>query len=145
MRRTTLGLVVGAFVLGGGVGAAAEGTGQEAPKRRCERYVRTELFFGSLQRGGGEVTADEFDRFLDREITPRFPDGLTVLTGAGRYRDREGRMLQERTQLVILLYPGASKRPSDGRIEEIRSAYVRQFDQDSVLRADDPHPVCVAF
>ena len=28
--------------------------------------------------GGGEVSEAEFQKFLDREITPRFPDGLTV-------------------------------------------------------------------
>jgi hypothetical protein len=145
MRRTTLGLVVVAFVLGGGVAAVADGTGEQPAKRRCERYVRTELFLGSRQRDGAEVSADEFAGFLDREVTPRFPDGLTVLTGTGRYRDRSGRMLHERTELLILLYPGASKRASDGRIEEIRSAYARQFDQESVLRADDMHPVCAAF
>ena len=51
---------------------------------RGERFARTELFFGSA-RAGGEVTEAEFKQFLDAFITPRFPDGLTLLTGLGQF------------------------------------------------------------
>jgi hypothetical protein len=69
----------------------------------------------------------------------------TKYSGGGRYRDRGGQVLRERAELLIPLHPQASRRASDGGIEEIRSAYVREFDQESVLRVEDPHPVCASF
>src|SRR5438067_2229644 len=47
-----------------------------------------ELMFG--RKGGDRIGVSEVEwaRFLDREITARFPDGLTVLTGAGQWRDQ---------------------------------------------------------
>ena len=70
---------------------------------RGERFARTELFFGSA-RAGGEVTEAEFKQFLDVFITPRFPDGLTLLTGLGQFLGSAG-PVQERSFLLILLYP----------------------------------------
>ena len=39
--------------------------------------TRTELFFGLRKPNGAEVNQAEFQQFLDREVTPRFPDGFT--------------------------------------------------------------------
>jgi Protein of unknown function (DUF3574) len=101
-----------------------------------ERFVRTELFFGSV-RPGGQVTEAEFKRFLDQCVTPRFPDGLTVLMGAlGQFRGADGVPVEERSMLVILLYPDDARHESSGKIEEIRDAYKQIFQQESVLRAD---------
>ncbi len=38
--------------------------------------------------------------------------------------------------LLILLYPGETRRDSSERIEQIRGAYKQAFQQESVLRAD---------
>ena len=51
------------------------------------------------------VTDEEFRAFLDEVITPRFPNGLTMLSGAGQFRG-SSRMIQlEGAVFVILLYP----------------------------------------
>jgi hypothetical protein len=100
-----------------------------------ERFVRTELFFGSA-RPGGTVTEGEFKQFLDQCVTPRFPDGLTLLVGLGQFRGADGVPIEERSMLVILLYPEVVRRESSVRIEEIREAYKEIFQQESVLRAD---------
>src|SRR5262245_53088135 len=39
------------------------------------RFARTELYFGTA-RPDGAVSEAEFREFLDRVVTPRFPDGL---------------------------------------------------------------------
>ena len=67
------------------------------------------LFFGRSQ-GTVEVVTDEaWQAFLAAEITPRFPDGLTVLDAAGQWRDATGTIVRERSKLVIILAePGAS-------------------------------------
>jgi len=47
--------------------------------------------------------------------------------------------------LVILLYPREAARDSGAKIEQIRDAYEQQFQQSSVLRADDSLPTCTSF
>jgi hypothetical protein len=98
-------------------------------------WARTELFFGTSRPDGSVVTDDKFKRFLDVEVTPRFPDGLTLLTGQGQFKNANGMIIQEKSKVLILLYPlddtGAST-----RIEAIRAAYKQAFQQESVLRVD---------
>ena len=100
-----------------------------------ELWGRTELYFGSLKPDGTVVTEEEFKGFLDAEITPRFPDGLTLLTGFGQFRNSQGVIVQERSMLLILLYP-LQRSDANQKIEEIRSLYKQMFQQESVLRVD---------
>ena len=107
-----------------------------APPFTGERFARTELFFGSAKPDGSAVTMQEFQQFLDEEITPRFPEGLTLLVGLGQFRNSNGVIIQERSMLLILLYPVETRRDSSVKIEQIREAYKEHFQQESVLRAD---------
>jgi uncharacterized protein DUF3574 len=100
-----------------------------------ELWHRTELYFGR-NRPGGEVTEEEFQHFLDVEVTKRFPDGLTLLSGLGQFREESGAITQEKSKILILLYP-LTDRQANREIEEIRQAYKDQFQQSSVLRVDD--------
>jgi Protein of unknown function (DUF3574) len=97
--------------------------------------VRTELFFGLRRPDGSEVNNAEFQQFLDREVTPFFPDGFTLLSGQGQFKHTSGAILKERSRLLILLYPVAAAR--NQKIENIRKAYTMAFLQQSVLRADE--------
>jgi len=106
----------------------------------AEPWARTELFFGSAKPDGSAVTDAEWHGFLDKEVTSRFPDGLTVLSGAGQWRGEDGKVVQEHSNLVILLYPHEAAKESGQKIEAIRVAYERDFQQESVLRADDADP-----
>jgi hypothetical protein len=108
-------------------------------------FVRTELFFGSERPGLPEVSDAEFKQFLDEEITPRFPDGLTVLKGFGQFREEDGAIVQETSFVLVLLYPRETLRDSSAKVEQIRVLYLERFGQESVLRVDDPRPVRVAF
>jgi Protein of unknown function (DUF3574) len=108
-------------------------------------WVRSELFFGTAKPDGTAVTAAEWRAFLDGEITPRFPDGLTVMTGIGQWQEADEEIVQERSMLLILLYPREAAAASGAKIEEIRAAYEQRFRQESVLRADDGLPVCTSF
>lgn len=116
-----------------------------APAAEAEPWVRSELFFGTAKPDGTAVTETEWRGFLDREITPRFPDGLTVLSGAGQWQGEDEEIVQEKSKIVILLYPREAAAESDAEIEEIRAAYETAFQQQSVLRADDDRPVCTSF
>jgi len=90
-----------------------------------EWFVRTELFFGSLKPNKTHVTDAEFQAFLQDVITPRFPEGLTLLTGRGQFLDASDEIMQERSRVLILLYPVAVWQEKSEKIEEIREAYKR--------------------
>jgi hypothetical protein len=105
--------------------------------------ARLELIFGlgNLNRSARGVTSQAFLAFVAKEVTPRFPDGLSIFSGYGQWRDVKGRMTEERSRLVLIWYiPDAQ---SNARIEAIRNSYKRRFHQQSVLRADGMS--CVSF
>ena len=106
-----------------------------------ETWVRTELFFGT-DKPGPDVTDYQFNRFVNDTVTPRFPDGLTVLAGNGQWKDSEtGQIVRERSKVVILLYPVDGAQNSSRKIEEIRDTYEKKFQQQSVLRTDSTEQV----
>lgn len=107
----------------------------QRPTAAAMIWQRTELYFGSSKPDGTVVTEAEFMQFIDTTVTPRFPDGLTVLTGYGQFRNSAGQIIKERSMELILLYP-LTMRDAHRRIEEIRAAYKQMFQQESVLRVD---------
>lgn len=115
-----------------------------APGVGSEPWVRAELYFGTTMPDGSEITDEAWQEFLDEEITPRFPDGLTVLEGYGQFLNSQGVIAAEESIVLIIFYPLDAATESSENLEEIRDAYETQFDQESVLRADSA-PVCISF
>jgi Protein of unknown function (DUF3574) len=116
----------------------------EAARAGGQPFARTELFFGTA-KPDGVVTEDEFRSFIDEEVTPRFPDGLTLLKGDGQFRGSDGVLVKEQSFVLILLYASDTYTDSSRRIERIRRLYTKRFQQESVLRVDDPFAVWVSF
>lgn len=116
----------------------------ESARGRAVTFGRTELFFGTA-RPGGVVTAEEFRLFLDQEVTPRFPDGLTVIEADGQFTGGDGVLVKEDSFVLVLLYPVEAANESHRKIERLRRLYMKQFQQESVLRVDDPVGVFVSF
>jgi len=125
--------------------AAPTALAEASKKLETEPFIRSELFFGSERGNQPEVSNEEFKQFLDESVTPRFPDGLTVLKGFGQFREANGEIVQEGSFVLVLLYPNETRRDSSNKIEAIRTEYLQRFGQESVLRVDDPRPVRVAF
>jgi len=98
-----------------------------------QQWTRTELYFGMSIADGGAVSQAQWDRFVNEHITPRFPEGFTIVPAEGRYL-QDGRTISEPSRLVILYYPPSHN--ADARIDAIARQYAQQFSQDSVLRAD---------
>jgi hypothetical protein len=94
--------------------------------------VRDVLYFGRNRPAGGEVADTEWNVFLAEVVTPRFPDGLTIVEAQGQWRGRSGDVERERTELVTLLHPADST--SQRAVEEIATEYKRRFGQEAVLR-----------
>lgn len=120
-----------------GCDALAPGVGSEA-------WIRAELYFGTTMPDGSMISDEDWQAFLDEEITPRFPAGLTVLEGYGQFLNSAGIIAAEESIVLIIFYPGEAVAESSAALEEIRDAYELQFDQESVLRVDAAL-VCVSF
>jgi hypothetical protein len=104
--------------------------------------LMAELTFGrDIGRRIG-VSEAAWRRFLDHEVTPRFPDGFTVVSALGQWRDRRtGRIVREPSKLVMIVLPG---NPDDqARLDAIATAYKRLFRQQSVGVIVEP--ACTAF
>lgn len=98
--------------------------------------ARTELLFGA-----GQVGMAQWRAFLAREVTTRFPEGLTAVDGYGQWKAPNGKISAERSRVLLLWHaPGAE---ADSKIDAIREAYKRQFHQLSVMRVDSTD--CVSF
>jgi hypothetical protein len=101
-----------------------------------------ELMFGRKIGDRIGVSEAQWSRFVDREITPRFPDGLTVFDTKGQWRDRErNRIVREPSKLVSIVLPG--KAEDEARLNEIAAAYKSRFQQQSV--AIVVRGACVSF
>jgi hypothetical protein len=110
-----------------------------------EKFYRTELYFGMDIPGGGEVSEEDWNKFVDNEITSRFPSGFTVLQGYGQFKDSKGEIERENSRVLILFYPKKTRSDVSKKVEEIRAAYKKQFRQESVLRLDYVKSVEVSF
>ena len=99
-----------------------------------------ELFFG--QEVGGRVLSDaEWAAFLDNEVTPRFPDGLTVWQAQGQWRPPGGVLAREPTRVMLIELTGASDERA--KLALVIEAYKTRYHQKSVLLVE--HGDCVRF
>lgn len=92
--------------------------------------IQDELYFGR-NKPVGQVSNQDFQLFLQNEITPRFPDGLTVLDADGQFLGSNG-IIKEKTKLLILIHSNSQEDQQE--IQEIIDEYKKQFQQESVLR-----------
>lgn len=107
-----------------------------------DALVETQLFFGLSKPKGGVVSAKAFDTFVAREVAPRFPEGFTVIDGAGFWRDgTSGLTISEKSKVIVRLHSGDAA--ADQAIGAIVESYKTAFKQEAVLRID--RPVCAKF
>jgi hypothetical protein len=101
-----------------------------------------EMMFGRKIGDRIGVSEGDWGRFVDREITSRFPAGLTVFNAAGQWRDKvSNKIVREPSKIVQIVLPG-----DDGefaRLNEIAAAYKTRFKQQSV--GVIVRPACVSF
>jgi uncharacterized protein DUF3574 len=113
-----------------------------SPKAACpagQAQVRTaQLFVGSKSTPVSEV---EVRRFVDREVTPRFPDGVTIVDGGGQWTGDENRLIREASKVVLIVLP--AKPEARTRVAAVRRAYRTQFKQSPMLVA--PPPTCAVI
>jgi hypothetical protein len=115
--------------------AAVPGAAAQSAVGAChgaqQRRDVAELLFGRDIGKRLGVSEAAWQRFVAREITPRFPEGLTVIDAGGQWRDPgSGRIVREPSKRVEIVLPGDSD--DAARLDAVVSAYKRQFRQRSV-------------
>jgi hypothetical protein len=83
-----------------------------------------------LMLGRGKANEVRWQRFLAREVTPRFPGGLTVYETRGQWRDpARNVVVRERSRVLRIIAP--TDTPTE-KIAAVADAYKQQFRQKSV-------------
>jgi hypothetical protein len=101
-----------------------------------------ELLFGRRIGDRGVVSEGAWRRFVAKEITPRFPDGLTIVEARGQWRDPTSkRVIREQSNLVMIVLPGNAE--DQDRLKQVAEAYKQEFRQQSVGMI--VRPACVSF
>ncbi len=104
--------------------------------------LEIDLMFGRNIGGALGVTEQQWSDFVASEISPRFPDGLSVEDAVGQWRDRDTHAtVKEPSKDVTLIVPQDAD--VKGKIDAIVAAYKEHFKQQSVgvvMRA-----ACVSF
>ena len=107
-----------------------------------ERWIEYQLFMGLSAPDADIVDDTEWETFLADTVTPRFPDGLTVLDGDGQWRGSDGRIQKEASKLLIILAPNDDDE-AEKLIDQISNEYKSRFEQESVLKTISK--ICVTF
>jgi hypothetical protein len=103
--------------------------------------TKLELLLGQNIGATNRVSDEEWRRFLTDEVTPRFPDGFTVLDAAGQWRNPAGMIIAEDSRnLVVIARDAGSELP---KMTAIRDIYKTRFNQDSVLFVQSQ--ICAGF
>ncbi len=105
----------------------------EEPERCTSGEPRlvAQMFFGRNVGDHVGVSDADWARFVDTEITPRFPAGLTVFDAQGQWRDTEtGRIVREPSKAVLLILDDQTQ--GRARIDEVVQVYRTRFHQQAV-------------
>jgi hypothetical protein len=132
------------FLVLAGCATAPAGTSSVATCRApLKAMTQVDLYFGrNIPGGSGEVSDAQWRAFLDEAVTPRFPDGLSVLDVYGQWKSsRTGTIARERSKRLSIIVPDAAAAAAN--VEAIKAAYKQRFRQESVLQSEAG--VCAAF
>ena len=115
-------------------GCASTGVAPLACTAPLKPAIQVDLYFGRDKPAGGEVSEAEWAAFIAESVTPRFPDGLSVLNVEGQTRVPSGVIVRERTKLLVVVVFDAPAH--EAKVGEIVVAYNRRFGQHGVFRTE---------
>jgi hypothetical protein len=114
-------------------------SGDAAHPGQTKDWVDTKLYFGlglanAPDKGIGE---SQWRDFLDKEVTPRFPAGLSVVDVYGQWQGKNQHAPERlRSKMLIIDYPDIQE--NRDKIEAIRTAWKQLTGDQSVLRVTEP-------
>jgi len=124
------------------VAAAPTLQGDPAHPGLTKGWVDTKLYFGLGPADHSDVGISEarWRDFLDHEVTPRFPNGLSVIDVYGQWQGKTQTAPERlRSKLLIIDYPDTQE--SREKIDAIRAAWKKLTGDQSVLRVTQPADV----
>jgi hypothetical protein len=122
--------------------AAAPASAQSCflPGQKTMQVVR--LYFGMNIPDGGRVSEGEWQDFLAKTVTPRFPAGLTVYEAKGQWRDTRTHEIDREDSRILELWTRDT--PSSRRaVAEIARNYRTRFRQQAVGIVSVP--ACIGY
>jgi hypothetical protein len=128
----------GALILVLGVAGCVSAPKPQACPAGQAQLQTAQLFLGA-KRPAAPKDGD-LRRFVDQEVTPRFPDGVTVVDGGGQWKGSENRMIREASKVVLVVLPASG---GGAKVEAVRTAYRSRFKQEPVVVL--PPPACAAL
>ncbi|MBF0876343.1 DUF3574 domain-containing protein [Gluconobacter cerevisiae] len=94
--------------------------------------LQIRLAFGLTRPDGSVIERQDWQKFVDSEITPRFPAGFTVIDAQGQWYDAAGhKVIQEGSRIVWIVAP-SSDRNLQAHLRAIRQIYQKRFNQQAV-------------
>lgn len=138
--------LLAAGLLSGCVAAVAPSSatlhGDPAHPAQTQGWVDTRLYFGLglADDASSGISEQHWRAFLDAEVTPRFPDGLSVVDVYGQWQGK-GKTVPERlrSKMLVIDYPDTAENRS--KVEAIRAAWKQRTGDQSVLRVTQPAEV----
>ena len=113
-------------------------TGDPAHPGQASGWVDTKLYFGLGPADHPEkgISEAQWRDFLDKEVTPRFPEGLSVVDVYGQWLGQKG-PAPERLRSKLLIVDYLDSPENRDKVEAIRSAWKRHTGDLSVLRVTE--------
>jgi hypothetical protein len=115
--------------------AAPTLSGDAAHPAKTAGWVDTKLYFGlgPADRPEQGVSEAAWRTFLDKEVTPRFPDGLSVVDVYGQWQGAKQPTPERlRSKMLIVDYPDSPE--NQAKVDAIRAAWKKMTGDQSVLR-----------
>jgi len=114
-------------------------TGDPAHPAATSGWVDTKLYFGLGLADHPEKGASEaqWRDFLDKEVTPRFPSGLSVVDVYGQWQGKSN-PTPERLRSKLLIVDYQDSQENRDKVEAIRAAWKRLTGDLSVMRVTQP-------
>jgi hypothetical protein len=109
---------------------------------RTSDWVDTRLYFGLGPADAPDkgITASSWRDFLDKQVSPRFPSGFSVIDVYGQWQSAGSHRVERiRTKLLLIDYPATPE--NFARIDAIRAAWKQRTGDQSVLRVTQPADV----
>jgi hypothetical protein len=103
-------------------------------------WMRTELYYGAGRLPADGTPDQRWEDYINNVVTPRFPEGLTLLEGTGQWRVKpDEKPRRNRSRILILVHEANAEK--DRKIEEIITIWKEISGHQSVLRVSMPATV----
>ena len=85
------------------------------------------LYFGLNDREGEPIAQEDWQSFVDNAVTPRFPDGLTILDAYGQWQPPSGDLLRQSSRVLVIGVPDSWEGDAWSLLGEITTEWNQRF------------------